>query len=182
MRTITAASLMVLAACAAQAGELTSQAKTWGLSEEETRAFSGTVVDLACELGGDCPENCGDGARQLGIVDSNGQLVTVAKNAQAQFNGAVVDLLPYCGKAVDADGLMTGFGGVKFFQVQFIREQGQEEWSAAKNWTAAWNASNPDASGKGPWFRRDPRVLSRIEEKGYLGLGLEEDARFIAEW
>lgn len=167
----------------AQAQELQSQAKAWGLSEEVLSAFSAEVVDIACEIAGDCPANCGDGNRQLGLVDTSGKLLTVAKNAQAQFNGAVVDLLPYCGKQVDVDGLLTGHGGVQLFQVQFVRETGSEEWTSAKTWTQAWKAANPEvADGKGPWFRRDPRVVSRIEREGYLGLGLEEDARFIAEW
>lgn len=185
MRIITNCALaaLLLAAPTLNAQELVSQANSWGLSEEEPTALRATVVDIACELTTDCPENCGDGTRNLGLLDEAGQLITVAKNAQAQFNGPVVDLLPFCGQTVDADGLMTGFGGNKLFQIQFLRETGPEDWQAANNWTAAWQAASPDiAEGDEPWFRRDPRVLERIETNGYLGLGLEEDARFIADW
>ena len=40
---------------------------------------------------------------------------------------------------------------------------------------------NPDAKGKGPWFRRDPRVNEIIAREGYLGLGLEVDQTYIEE-
>ena len=45
-----------------------------------------------------------------------------------------------------------------------------------------WAAAHPDAKGKGPWFRRDPRVTAEIEAEGYLGLGQETDEAFIEEW
>ena len=46
---------------------------------------------------------------QLGIVrEGDGALVLVSKNGQPAFNGAVTDLLPYCGKEVEVDGLLTG--------------------------------------------------------------------------
>ena len=62
-----------------------------------------------------------------------------------------------------------------------LREDGAE-WVAANQWTEDWAENHPDAAGEGPWFRRDPRVLSRIEEEGYLGLGQEVDEAFIADW
>ena len=160
-----------------------SRAKPWGLSEEEPARIDGRVVDVLCELTGDCPDACGGGARQLGLLKPDASLVLVAKNGQPAFSGAAVDLAPYCGLAVEADGLMTGHSGQRFYQVQFIREAGAVEWSKADRWTKARAASDPPLrEGKGPWFRRDPRVLERIERDGYLGLGLEEDARFIADW
>lgn len=177
------ATAVALVAQPAPAEELTSQANSWNLSEEQASAFAAKVVDVRCELGGDCPEACGDGARQLGLLTTDGTLHLVAKNGQPQFNGATVDLQPYCGQDVEVDGLLTGHGGVQLYQIQFIRTAGESDWSKANNWLDAWKADNPDvAEGEGPWFRRDPRVLSRIEAKGYLGLGLEEDERFIAEW
>ena len=66
-----------------------SQAKEWGLLGEEKALFTGNVVDLMCEITGDCPENCGNGLRQLGIVrESDNVLVPVLKNRQSSFNGA----------------------------------------------------------------------------------------------
>ena len=32
------------------------------------------------------------------------------------------------------------------------------EWIKANRWTKDWAVANPDATGQGPWFRRDPRV------------------------
>jgi hypothetical protein len=42
-----------------------SQAKTWNLYAEQPARFEAKVVDLLCDLTGDCPDNCGEGTRQL---------------------------------------------------------------------------------------------------------------------
>ncbi len=163
----------------AQAQE--SQAKSWNLAGEEKAVFSGKVVDILCELTGDCPANCTDGSRQLGILRADDRLVLAAKNGQPNFAGAVADLLPYCGKQVDVDGLMLG-DAVKLFQVQFIREQGQTEWQKATGFSDAWAAKFPEDAGKtGPWFRKDSRVMALIERDGWLGLGHPADKEFL-EW
>ena len=105
-----AASLAVTATAAIGADfSKGSNAKEIGLVGEQKAMFSGKVVDILCELSGDCPANCGDGKRQLGIVrQADNVLVVVSKNSQFEFNGAVDDLLPYCNKAIDADGLLIG--------------------------------------------------------------------------
>lgn len=164
------------------------EAKSWGLSGEEKACFTATVVDMLCEITGDCPDNCGDGKRQLGLVRAEDNvLVYPQKNLQSSFNGAVADLQPFCGKTVDVRGWYVGDedtlkGAPKLlYQVQWIRETG-EEWSKANRWTKAWAKANPDAKGKGPWFRRDPRVLKEIEKDGYLGFGHDEDTAFIKDW
>ncbi len=162
-----------------------SKAKKWGLTAEEKALFTGKVVDIVCELSGDCPDNCGNGLRQLGIVrDSDQKLISVLKNGQAAFNGAADDLLPYCNEQVDADGVLIGDEaslGAKYFMVQRIRKDGRPKWNKTKQWTKAWKKRNPDAKGKGPWFRRDPRVAKQIELEGYFGLGAEVDKKYIAE-
>jgi len=162
-----------------------SKAKKWGLTGEKKALFSGKVVDVLCELSGECPDNCGDGLRHLGIVrEADNKLISVLKNSQAAFNGATDDLLPYCNKQVDVDGVLIGDDAVfeaKYFMVQRIRVSGRPKWNKTKLWTKAWKKRNPEAKGKGAWFRRDPRVISQIELDGYLGLGLEEDRKFIAE-
>ena len=162
-----------------------SQAKEWGLLGEEKALFTGNVVDLMCEITGDCPENCGNGLRQLGIIrESDGMLIPVLKNRQTSFNGAVDDLLPYCNKAVDVDGVLVAdedLSEAKVYMVQFIRNSGDQEWKKTNRWTKAWAKRNPDSKGKGPWFRRDPRVKAQIEARGHFGLGAEADQEWLKE-
>ena len=160
-----------------------SKAKAWNLYGEEKALFSGKVVDIMCELTGNCVDNCGNGNRHLGIVRSaDNKLIAVLKNRQASFNGAAEDLLPYCNKLVDVDGLMIGEDEVspsRFYMVQFIRVSGEEKWNKANRWTKAWKAKNPNAKGKGPWFRRDPRVKKQLAATGHFGLGLEFDQQYL---
>ena len=163
-----------------------SKAKKWNLYGETKALFSGKVVDLLCELSGDCPANCGDGKRQLGIVriDDN-KLISVLKNRQAAFNGATDDLLPYCDKQVDVDGLMIGEDEdaptARFYMVQRIRETGSAGWKKANLWTKRWAKKNPNSKGKGPWFKRDPRVKKQLAISGHFGLGLEFDQKYLKE-
>lgn len=164
-----------------------SQAKEWGLLGEETATFSGKVVDIICELGGDCADNCGNGDRQLAIVRADDNvMIPVLKNRQASFNGAVADLLPYCNADVDVDGLLVGDAevadfGRKAYMVQFIRNTGDAEWQKAGLWTADWKERHPEHDGKGPWFRRDPRVAAEIAANGHFGLGAEVDQKYIED-
>lgn len=156
-----------------------SEARSWNLYAEIPATFEATVVDLLCEVAGSCVENCGNGNRQLGLLRSaDNVLVYPNKNAQTAFNGAVADLLPYCGQVVEVDGLILDdpdLGATNIYLVQTIRLAGETEWQRANTWTKAWDAAHPDAAGEGPWFRRDPRVLAEIAAEGYFGLGLEED-------
>ncbi|MEM7547986.1 MAG: hypothetical protein AAF367_20885 [Pseudomonadota bacterium] len=187
MRNLIIATMVCLMAPMALAeGEFAegSAAKEWGLLGEEKATFSAKVVDLLCEVTGDCPANCGDGKRQLGLLRAaDGALVLPMKNSQAVFTGAATDLQPYCGKDVDVDGVLVGDEDqtpTKFYMVQFIREAGAEEWQKANQWTKEWARLNPELKDvKGPWFRRDPRVNAKIAATGYLGLGQEADEAFI---
>ena len=161
-----------------------SEAKEWGLLGEEKARFTAKVVDIACELGGDCPDNCGDGGRQLGLLRAaDGVLVLAMKNGQPAFTGAAVDLLPYCGQTVEVDGVLVGdpdFTPAKFYMVQRVLPEGASEWKKANLWTKDWAKRNPDQKGvKGPWFRKDPEVKAAIARDGYLGLGAEADAAFM---
>lgn len=185
---VMAAVLAMIAGPVMAAGEFAegSKAKSWGLLGEENARFEAKVVDTLCELTGDCPDNCGDGGRYLGLVRSADEaLVPVAKNLQGVFTGAIEDLLPYCGKMVEVDGLLVGDEDTvpaKMFQVQRIRV-GDGEWHKANGWTKAWRAANPDiAAAKGRWYRKDHRVMGQIEAHGYLGLGQEIDAEFKEYW
>ncbi|MEL6639904.1 MAG: hypothetical protein AAFP98_01100 [Pseudomonadota bacterium] len=162
-----------------------SQAKGWGLFGESPAMFEAKVVDLLCEVTGDCADNCGDGRRQLGLLRTlDDVLVFPNKNSQTSFNGAWADLLPYCNQVVEVDGLLIEddlTGAKNVYLVQSIRESGAEEWVKANNWTKVWAENHPEADGKGPWFRRDPRVLAEIAAEGYFGLGAEREAELKAE-
>src|SRR3546814_18758578 len=48
-------------------------ANSWGLPNEEIVRFEAKVVDVLCELSGDCPADGGAGRRQLGLVTDDGR-------------------------------------------------------------------------------------------------------------
>ena len=178
MRHFIIAALLALGAAApAQAAD--SKADSWGIQNERAAIVSGEVVDIACSLTGDCPAACGAGARQLGILQADGVLLTVAKNGQPFFNGAVDDLLPHCKKKIDADGLIGGNDEAKIFQIQTIRAAGATEWVKTERWAKVWAEKNPkDAAAVEEWYLHDPRVAKQIEANGYLGLGAAADVVF----
>jgi hypothetical protein len=172
---------------AAQDFSAGSEADSWNLSGEVKARFEARVVDILCELAGDCPADCGGGARQLGLLRSvDGVLVLPMKNGQPVFSGAVADLAPFCGQTVEVDGLLVGgpeATPAPFYMIQRIRPEGATEFERANRFTTAWAEANPGAAAAGgEWFRNDPGVRARIEAEGHLGLGLEADAAFIAEW
>ncbi len=177
-----AAALALMASpLAAQDFSEGSEAKSWNLYAEVPARFDARVVDVMCELTGDCPENCGNGDRQLGLLrEADGALVMATKNNQPAFTGAVVDMLPYCGQDVTVDGLMINdedFPIRNIYLVQRVKTA-DADWATANAFTRVWAENNPDAAGEGPWFRRDPRINALIERDGYLGLGLETDKAF----
>ena len=182
MKRLIAALALCASPLAAQDFSENSEARSWNLYAEVPASFDAKVVDVMCELTGDCPANCGAGERQLGLLRAaDGTLVMVLKNNQPAFTGAVVDLMPYCGQDVTVDGLMIDdedFPINNIYLVQRIKA-GDADWTKASQFTKVWAEENPDAEGKGPWFRRDPRILAQIEKEGYLGLGLETDKEFI---
>ncbi len=192
MRHLIAATALVLAAAPALAGgefSAGSKAKSWTLFGEETARFEGKVVDALCLLTGDCPADCGAGKRQMGLLRaSDGRFLLANKNGQPAFTGATVDLAPYCGQTVEVDGLLVGdlditpgLGDAKLFQVQTVRILGADTAKKTNLWTRDWKKRNPDIGGKGPWFRRDPKIMGQIEANGRLGLGEEADQRYIEE-
>lgn len=164
-----------------------SEAASWGLLGEKPARFEAEVVDILCQLAGDCPADCGGGARQLGLLRAvDGVLVLPMKNGQPVFSGAVADLAPFCGQTVEVDGLFVGepeATPAPFFMVQRIRPEGETAFQPADRFTAAWAEANPEAAATGgDWFRVDPAVRERIDAEGYLGLGLEIDRVFIEDW
>ena len=190
IRLISCAALAALISMPAFAeGEFSegSQVTGWkNLQGREPALFRAKVVDILCELTGDCAEKCGAGKRQMGLIrEADGKLILAAKNSQASFNGATVDLAPYCGQTVTVDGLLVGDPSVtstKFYQVHLIQRDGSDKWAKTKRWTRMWKRDNPDKKDlKGPWFRHDPSVAAAIEADSWLGLGAQADKTFIEE-
>ncbi|MEM8788205.1 MAG: hypothetical protein AAGE76_08075 [Pseudomonadota bacterium] len=183
---LSAAALCLAGAAAAQDYSEGSEAKGWGLVGEAQARFTAEVVDPLCLLTGDCADNCGDGRRQLGLLrEADDELLFVMKNRQPVFTGGVAELLPFCGQMVEVDGLELNdeqLGSQNLYLVQLIRAAGDAEWTKASQWTKDWAAAHPEAKGKGPWFRRDPRVNAQIEAEGWLGLGPENDTAVLEEW
>ena len=156
-------------------------AQEWGLPNEEVARFDATVVDVLCELTGDCPDNCGNGSRQLGLVDDQGVLVIAMKNF-TPFTGASWELQDFCGKKVTADGVFTTNLGYRIFAIQFVREAPDGDWRRANRFTGQWAEKNgvaPDSKEAKQWFRNDPEVKRLIEQHGVFGLGADADKAYF---
>lgn len=170
LRSALAAALFVMACVAispqAQAG------KGWGVAGEEVVEWQVTVVDLACELTGDCPPECGAGARQLGLITADGTLWPVAKG-RVSFANAIDDLLPFCGQQVWVDGLAISNPNMHLFMVQNYRAAPEDEWQRANGFSAAWRARTGLAP-KG-WYKKDPLIVETIAIDGVTGTGPDED-------
>jgi len=184
MKQLIAVLALVASPLAAQDFSEGSEARSWNLYAEVPAKFDAEVVDVLCTLTGDCPDNCGAGKRQLGLIRAtDGVLVLPMKNSQPAFTGAAVELAPFCGQVVTVDGLLLEdpeLGANNVYLLQTIKAAGADKIKANK-WTKNWAKEHPEAKGKGPWFRRDPRIKDIISSEGYLGLGLETDQAFIDE-
>ena len=139
---------------------------------------------MLCELTGARADECGGGSRQLGLLCSADDVMVLPnKNAQAAVSGAAGDLAYYCAKTVQVDGLLIDHEDLNPQNIdlaQRVKTDGGE-WAAANLFTMVWGANNPDAAGRGPCFRRNPRVNAAIAEEGLLALGLEKDPAFIKD-
>lgn len=184
MKQLIAVLALIASPLAAQDFSEGSEARSWNLYAEVPAKFDAEVVDILCTLTGDCPQDCGAGKRQLGLVRAaDGVLVLPMKNSQPAFTGAAVELAPFCGQTVTVDGLMLDdpeLGANNVYLVQTITAAGKDPIKA-NQWTKVWAENHPDAAGSGPWFRRDPRVMGIIRNEGYLGLGLDVDQTYIEE-
>jgi hypothetical protein len=156
-------------------------AESWGLPGEETVRFEAKVVDLLCELTGDCPADCGAGRRQLGLLRDDGSLVLPLKN-QVIFAGAAAELIDFCAQRVVADGLMATNRGHSVFALQFVKAATDGKWRRANRFLPKWAAENgvgPKSATAKRWFENDPRVQDLIARDGKLGLGLEADRMYL---
>lgn len=155
-------------------------AQEWGLPGEKVARFEAKVVDILCELNGDCPAQCGGGKRQLGLLDDEGKLHLAIKNA-APFSGAALELIDFCGKRVVTDGLFSTNRGYRIFVLQFVREAPAGKWRAANRFLGKWAKSiglPADSPKTKQWFRNDPTIMRLIEEDGIFGLGAEVDEAY----
>ena len=158
-------------------GSAAQAAESWGLPGEGAVRFEAKVVDVLCELSGDCPANCGAGKRQLGLVNDDGKLILPLKN-QVPFAGASDELIDFCAKRVVADGLMVSNRGYTFMALQFVREAPDGPWRRANRFQNKWAERNgvaPDSDAANQWFYNDPRIKDVIARQGKLGLGPKAD-------
>jgi hypothetical protein len=147
-------------------------AEKWGVPNEQVARFDARVVDILCELSGDCPADCGAGGRQLGLLRDDGTLVLAIKNAGA-FTGAVNDLIDFCGRRVTADGLLAENRGTIMFALQFVRLAPDGEWDCANRFARDWAAANNSQvkeCGFSEWFRADATIKALIAKQGKLGI------------
>ena len=154
--------LMIAASLPATAAE------EWGIEGEKKARFEAKVVDILCELSGDCPADCGAGKRQLGLLKDDGTLVLVAKNFDI-FAGAAADLKGFCSKRIVADGLLIKTPHMPLFALQFKRLAPDGKWSRANSFTKEWSKANGGKDG-GQWFRLDEAVKGEIKTNGVLGI------------
>ncbi len=156
-------------------------AESWGLPGEETVRFEAKVVDLLCELTGDCPADCGAGKRQLGLLRDDGTLVLPLKN-QVIFAGAAAELIGYCARRVVADGLMVTNRGHTIFALQFVKAAPDGKWQRANRFLPEWakrNGVDATSATAKRWFENDPRIKALVARDGKLGLGPEADKKYL---
>ena len=166
---------MLTALCLMVSVSAAEAAEGWGIDHEKETRVEAKVVDLLCEVTGDCVDNCGGGKRQLGLLFDDGKLVPVVKNFDI-FAGAVEDLASFCGKRITADGLMIANPKMPMFALQFKREAPDGKWSRANWYIKKWSKANPGKPGKA-WYKHDTRVLELIAKDGVYGIpGLKPPA------
>lgn len=147
-------------------------AEEWGIDFEEKARITAKVVDILCELTGDCPADCGAGKRQLGLLTEEGKLLLVTKNMDI-FAGGTEDLIGFCGKKVVADGLYIKNPKAPMFALQFKRLAPDGKWGRATSFSKAWakkNGFGADSEEAGEWFRHDPTIKKVIGKDGVLGI------------
>lgn len=166
--------VLLMTSCAVGVGGIES----WPVTNAEKSQFSGRVVDVLCELGGNCTDNCGEGSRQLAVKSLDAGTVLVAKNL-TNYTGAADELWQYCGQVVELNGLFTAHNDVRFFQVQNVRPPGGE-WQKATRFLQAWAERTGKSLALAPnWQSHDDRVQEIIERDGILGLGQQADDEYF---
>ena len=141
-------------------------AEKWNMPHEKELVVRGKVVDILCELTGNCPPGCGAGKRQLGLLTAEGVLRPAAKG-NVDFAAAVIDLAPLCGKTIYADGLLLENPAAHLYFVQAVREKESDPWIPTVAFQAAFDARHGKTA---EWHRADPTAKEIIARDGVLGL------------
>ncbi len=142
-------------------------AEGWGIEHEKISRMDAKVVDIVCELTGDCPSNCGNGKRQLGLLTGKGRLIPVVKG-QDVFANAVPDLVKHCGKVVTADGLLIENPKMTLFMLQFSKLAKNGNWRRANAFGKQWAVKHGKPANQ--WFKHDPQIRQTIADNGKLGV------------
>lgn len=143
-----------------------SAAEPWNIPHEKQEVLKGRVVDALCQLTGRCAPDCGGGKRQLGLLLADGTFRLVAKS-NIDFAGATSDLTGYCGREIEADGLLVENPAMTVFFVQRLRERADQDWIAAERFKADFEARHGKAE---EWWRKDPEANRIIAEDGPFGI------------
>lgn len=160
--------LMIMAAVLALGVGPAEAAREWGIDGEEVAQFEAKAVDVLCELTGNCPKNCGDGKRQMGLLTDDGRLLLTVKS-NTLFAGSVLDLMAWCGKRVEVDGLLIKADPMTMYMVQRLRKPGAKKWTNARAYSKDWAKTNKQKNAN-KWFRKDPRIKAVIKEFGPVGI------------
>ncbi len=161
-------SIMILAAVLMVGAGAAKAAEEWGIEGEKKARFEAKVVDVLCEITGDCPNNCGDGKRQLGLLKDDGKLILAVKNVDI-FAGATNDLIGFCGKKIIADGLLINNPKMPLFALQFRRLAPDGKWSRANQFGKDWSKAN-GGKAAGQWFKNDKTIKKIITDQGVFGI------------
>jgi hypothetical protein len=165
MKTI---SLLFVAAALLSTPGPASAAEEWGIDGEKKVRFEARVVDILCELTGNCPADCGAGKRQLGLLKDDGTLIFAVKNVDI-FAGAANDLIGYCGKRIVADGLLIGNPKMKMFALQYSKPVPDGKWRRANQFGKDWSKAN-GGKAAGQWFKNDATIKRIIAARGVYGI------------
>ena len=141
-------------------------ADEWGIPHEKAATFKAKVVDILCELTKDCPANCGDGKRQLGLLTDDGKLIPVLKNIDP-FAGGVKELIGYCNKTITADGLIVNNPKMTMFVIQNSGPAGGK-LSPANKFGKDWAKANPGKPAD-EWYAHDKQIKAVLAKDGILG-------------
>jgi hypothetical protein len=141
-----------------------------GTPYEKAFETSGKIVDIACEIGGSCPAKCGDGKRQLGVLQADKSLLPIVKGTPL-FANALESVLPFCGKTVFLDGLLISNPKMTVYFAQKVKETKDGAWIDTDGFETAFAKKHGKTD---EWFRKDPRVAEALGAEGKLGVkGLE---------
>lgn len=147
-------------------------ADSMNIAKEQPISFTGTVVDLLCEVAKRCEPDCGGGKRQLGLKTADGRLV-VASKSTTLFAGTTRDLASLCGQPVIVDGIMTTGSGTSIFMVQYMKLKPSDSWHTTEAFLQEWASANHvpfDGKDAEVWFRNDAMVRAAVAKRGRLGI------------